>query len=258
MHNGPRMKLTFGKLPLVEAAARATLASPVPLTFATINAMQQHLAADFPLIAQPTSIEMPPGLQDGAIVLGPGQIPGVVFAGNPQGLSVSIHSQVLVARWLKQPNGPHYPRFESIKTALWKARDAFLKASGSRVEVIVVNMSYVNFVRPDSKNSILRDYFSNLAQLELTREAKQISKLEVAWGGNDEVDLRLNLEQVSLKFGEEQLDGFRLVTVAGMKVLEEKKAELVLDQVHDRLQYFFRDLLSERAKSEWELEVSDA
>ena len=66
-----------------------------------------------------------PGFND-LLGLGPGQLPGALYAGNDQGLSVSLQSQVLVARWTKHlsQGGPGYPRYGALREALYRGRRA--------------------------------------------------------------------------------------------------------------------------------------
>ena len=250
----PGLRLEFGNLPLVEAAARASFASAVPLKFEIIDQIRERLRGEFPKISEPERVEAAPGIGD-PIDLSPGRIPGVMFTGGPSGLVVTLQDRVVIARWLRQivDSAPDYPRFPALRAALWKAVKAFETASGKRLPIAVVNMSYVNFLDVKDPVGILRDYLSQQAQVGFTDGAKQIHKVEVAWRGSDSVDLRFNIEHVTARVMDQEVKGYKLITIAGIRVEESDDPESKLNEVHGRLQHFFRDLISERAKNEWQL-----
>jgi len=250
------LRLDFGNLPLVEAAARASFGSPIPLTFSVINDVHERLRDEFPDLREPKQFEVAPGI-DSRIPLGPGQISGVVYAGNLKGLLITVQSQVVVARWLKQivKNAPEYPRFAQLRDVLWRAVEAFRTASGcSELSVATVNMSYVNFLDVDDMGGVLKRYFSDLAHIKATADAKQIHKVEASWRERDDVDLRFHLEKVTAQLADQTMEGYRLTTIAGARLLKaDDDAKDRLEYVHSRLQSFFRDLISDHAKAEWQL-----
>jgi uncharacterized protein (TIGR04255 family) len=251
-----RIRLDFGNLPLVEAAVRASLESPVPLKFATINSVKERLAPDFPRLEEPERIEVPPGVSDAGVSFGPGQIPGAVYAGNARGLIVTLQSQVIVARWLKKAteNGYEYPRFQSLSHALWRTLDAMTEVSGQRLpRVVVVNISYVNFLAVPHTEPVLSTYFSEMAHVRAALDAEQVLKVEASWRERGAIDLRFDMVQVTAQVGEESIEGYRLTTAAGTRLTGSCDPRACLDKIHDRLQVFFADLISERAKNEWQL-----
>jgi uncharacterized protein (TIGR04255 family) len=256
-----RVTLNFGNLPLVEAAVRVTFQPPIHLSYKSIVAIHDRVKEEFPGLAEPTQIEVAPGIGPSPDQFGPNQLPGVVFEGARSGLRVSLHPQVIVARWVKRFLGstPEYPRYDALRRALWLTIEAVRETSRDAFSAILVtNMSYVNFVQVDNQATVLLDYFSSLAQVAATEEATQIRKVEAAWAEQD-IDLRFSLEQVTARITGEPTEGYRLTTAGGRRLSEGMDAKSALDSVHERLQVFFHNLLSERARQEWELsEVKDA
>jgi len=255
-NSGQRVRLDFGNLPLVEVALRVSFESPVDLKFAIINRVGERLHSQFPLLTEPTSFERPPGIRGASVAFGPGQIPGAIYSGNPDGLIIALQSQVVVARWLKHvgKNGGDYPRFPVLRDALRQAMEAFKDACGGQLpRVVVVNISYVNFLRIAHTEPVLRRYFSDLARVKATQNADQIHRLEVSWREPDSVDLRYRLEQVTAEVEGQTVEGYQLTTAAGTRLAEGADADSALETVHDRLQLFFQDLISDHARKEWEL-----
>lgn len=251
------IRLDFGNLPLIEAAVRASFATPVPLTFEAISQAHSQLRTDFPQIAQPSQIDVPPGIKS-EIDLRPGVIQGVVYTGNSSGLVINVQSQLVVVRWLKQvtAEAPDYPRFKALRDTLWHARRVHFEGGQTQSVPIVVNMSYVNFIQVTDAGSVLEDYLSPRVQVAATKNAQQVHKVEVSWQERDSVDLRFSLEQIAADVGGETLDGYRLTTAAGLRLAESNDPRAALEDIHDRLQYFFRDLISDRARDEWQLKES--
>jgi hypothetical protein len=254
-----KTRLDFGKLPLLEAAVRASLTSPVALSYAIVGAIGRDLEPGFPAIAEPTQIEVVPG-GPSKFELGIGTLPGAVFAGHEKGLMVSVHPQVVISRWLRQfgPQEKPYPRFSLLSETLWKTVDALGRAAGKDLPPLaVVNMSYVNFVREPHSAAGIRHYLSGRAQLGVMEGARQTRKLEAAWGEPDGIDLRFSVEEVSAKLGDEVIDGYRLTTAAGKRLAGTVNARTDLESIHERLQSFFLELISDSAKQDWQLQVVD-
>ncbi len=250
------LRLDFGNLPLVEAAIRASFAQPLELKFSAITDVHNKLKDGFPQITESKVYEGTPGITE-KVQIGPGNITGVVFAGNPTGLQSTLQSRVAVVRWLKQfiTEAPAYPRFPALQAALWEVFDAVKSAYKlDSLTIAVVNLSYVNFIHVTDFASVLREYFSPLVHVRATENAEEIRKLEVSWRENG-IDLRFRLEKVSATLGEDTMEGCQLTTIAGLHVPEsDSDASTSLEKVHTRLQVFFRDVISERAKQEWQLE----
>lgn len=249
------LRLDFGNLPLIEAAIRASFAQTVDLKFAAVNKVHERLRDSFPHVTEPQHHEVAPGVTE-HVEIRPGVITGVVFAGNPEGLRIVLQRRVAVVRWVKQfiSEAPAYPRFPALRAPLWKVIDAVKDACEfDSFPIAVVNVSYVNFIHVTDFSSVLRDYFSSLVHVKATDRAEEIPKIEVAWR-EEGIDLRFRLEKVSATLGEETMEGCKLTTVAGMRVPPtDGDAPTTLETVHARLQMFFRDVISDRAKQEWQL-----
>jgi uncharacterized protein (TIGR04255 family) len=240
----------------VEAAVRVSFETSLKLTFAIINRVADQLRHQFPILEEPAAFEGTPGVKGPSVTLGPGQILGAVYTGNPDGLVITLQGQVIVARWLKQTRkgAAEYPRFPALRSAVWQAVDAFKGACGGQLpRIVVANMSYVNFLGVGHAEPVLSRYFSDLAQVKATQDARQIHKVEVSWAESDAVDLRYDLEQVTAKVGDETVEGYRIKTAAGSRLPEGADAKQALEQVHHRLQFFFKSLISDYAKEEWQL-----
>lgn len=252
----PDLRLDFGNLPLIEAAVRASFHGPVAISYAVVKSVESRLKSDFPVLTEPQQIETAPGYGLSPAEIGLGILPGAVYAGHAAGLTVSLHPQVVVARWVKQPS-PYevaYPRFASLRNALWNAIEALREHVGDAFPgVAVVNMSYVNFLPASDPASVVATYFSKQAQLALMERARQVRKLEAAWSERDHVDIRFALEQVTAKLADTVTDGYRLTTAAGVRLSESLDAKALLEKIHGRLQTFFLELVSEQAQTEWQL-----
>lgn len=251
----PAVTLNFGNLPLVEAAVRVALQAPLRLSYNRVNAIHADLKDQFPQLTEPTQFEVAPGVK-AVHEMRPDQLSGVVYLNDETGLRVTVQPRVIVARWVKRfaANAPEYPRFVALKDALWQTVQAARSASGDDFPAIhVTNMSYVNFVQVEDPATILADYFSALAQIKATENATQIRKVEGSWAEGD-TDLRFTLQQASAKIDDQEIEGYQLTTAAGRRLAEDTDAKSALDKVHARLQVFFRDLISKRAKIEWQLD----
>ena len=250
------IRLDFGNLPLVEAVVRVSFEPPLSLTFNIINGVGERLRPDFSAPIVLDRVETAPGIHEHTVQIGPGHIPGAVYKGNDDALVITLQGQVIVARWLKATpeQGSEYPRYPALHRALWRAMDALRQASNTPSRTTVVNMSYVNFLRIAHTEPVLDRYFSRLAHVDAVANADQIHKVELAWRDDDGIDLRYKLEQVSAKIADETIEGYRLTTVAGVRLPDQTNEKARLDCVHTRLQTFFRDLISERAKKEWQFQ----
>ena len=254
--------LDFANLPLVEVAVRASFQTPISITYKTVDLVHERLRPQFAGKSEPTQIEVAPGFGLSPAEFGPNQLPGVVYADDQRGLLVSVHPQVIVARWVKKlPAGvPDYPHFEALRDALWDTVEALRTATTDESSaVLVVNMSYVNFIEGPDPATVLADYFSLEAQIAVAKEARQVRKFEASWMTRDAVDLRFALEQVTANLGGDRKNGYRLTTAAGTRLSESVDAKTGLEKVHRRLEGFFVELISKRAKTEWGLgDISNA
>ena len=255
-----KLRLNFRNLPLVDAAVRASFESPVELTFRGLYALADALQPDFPSQTELDQFQMPPGVRSPSMVLGPGQIPGAVYTGHKEGLSITVQSQVIIARWVKKvvTSAPDYPRYKALADALWRATKGFSETYARQApRIVVVNMSYVNFLQIAHDQPVLLRYFSEKARVEAAKGARKIHKVETSWQEPDGVDLRFSLEQVTATVDAAKVEGFRLTTAAGKRLVEGDGKEDALEMIHDRLQIFFFEILSEQAKTEWDLEPVD-
>lgn len=253
--------LSFDHLPLVEVAVRASFQTPVSITYKTIDFVHDRLKPQFARKAEPTQLEIAPGIGPSPAEFGPNQLPGVVYADDQRGVRVSVHPQVIVARWVKPfaADAPRYPRFDALRDALWTTAEALRTAIPDEFSaVLVANMSYVNFIEGPDPATVLTEYFSPEAQIGIARDARQIRKFESSWLTHDAVDLRFALEQVTATFGVDRKDGYRLTTAAGTRLSEAVDAKSGLERVHQRLQEFFVELISLRAKTEWGMDTANA
>jgi len=245
--------LEFEKLPLVEVALRTSFRSQVPLRFAILNEVHAELRTEFPNLEELPQIEAPPGMSV-ELAFGVGQIPGAVLSGHKQGLRATIQQHVVVTRWVRDPRREAlaYPRFAALRECHSRVVRALLKAVKTPdVPCGAVNMSYTNFLQWKATPDVLSNYFSPKAYVQLVKEAALLHKYEISWQDKDTVDLRLQLERVAFQIGDEKKEGYNLTTVAGKAAASLVDAQENLDLVHDLLQVFFKDVISDTAKSEW-------
>ncbi len=251
-----KLHLNFDNLPLIEAAVRATFHGSVPLSYDIVNSVADRLKPSFPQLTEPKQIEIAPGVGPSPVEFGPAYLPGAVYSGHAAGLALSVHPQVIVARWVKRSatSESNYPRYPALRDALWSAVEAFRKAAGDKFPgTAIVNMSYVNFLPSPDPASVLKDYFSDEVQLRAMDSARQVRKLEAAWSESDDLDIRFAVEQVTARLADSVTPGYRLTTAAGVRLAESVDAKSALEKVHDVLQDFFLKLISEQAKKEWKL-----
>lgn len=250
---GVARSLEFSSLPLVESALRTSFQVPVPVSFATLNGVRSALAAEFKALDDLPQVEAAPGV-NATFSFGVGQVTGAVLSGHDLGVRVSIQPNVVVTRWVREfhSSAPKYPGYSTLEGVHKRALRAFLDfAAGSDAQFGAVNMSYTNFLQLDGSAETLRRYFSKDAHVGLVSDAPSLHKIEVAWKGHDDVDLRFRLEKVGIQWGNERRDGFGLTTVAGSAVASGSDAESKLALAHARLQTFFEGLISDHAKKEW-------
>lgn len=254
------LRLDFDNLPLVEVALRATYSSPIHLEYLTLIDIRDRLGEEFRVMTTPAGIEGAPGVAPPGIEIGKPSLLGADFGGGREGIWLSIQKQVVVSRWVRQllDGAPQYPRFGAVLDAFKVGLRALAEAlQRTSFPLSAVNISYANFIRTESAGGVLQKYFSPLVQVEATKGAKEIHKVEFAWREENDVDLRFRLESVAAAEGDKTVPGYRLITIAGSKLpADSDNASEALTRLHDRLQYFFRDLISEDARTEWRLQES--
>lgn len=261
MSTSPRQsrRLKFKNLPLIEAAVRISLETPLQLSFGAINALHQKIRKDFPDLTEPDRFEVPPGITKGMIQIRPGNITGATYAGNPDGLRVTLQQQVISARWLKQrgDDAPDYPHFEKLRAALWSCLDACNEVLAEELTVVVVNMFYVNLIPCENPSEILERYFVPEAHIGVFKErsARAIQKVEFAWQEPDLIDLRFALDGVTVETQEQRSSAYKLTTASGVVLAGRSNpdSKVALEDLHARLQSFFEQVISERARKEWGL-----
>lgn len=252
-----KLTLDFENLPLVEAAVRVSFQTAVGLSYSLVYSVYEKLKSSFPLLTESQQFEVVPGAGGTQVDFGPAYLPGAVFTGDKSGLSVHVQPQVIVARWTKRPGviKSEYPRYQALHDSLWKTIEAFRLACGDRFPgIAVVNMSYVNFIPSLNTATFLKTYFSKESQLGAMKNAVQVRKLEAAWSENDDLDVRFAVEQGAAKLPDGVTSGYRLTTAAGLRLGESVTAKSGLEEVHNALQRFFLELISEQAKREWKLQ----
>lgn len=249
--------LNFKNLPLLESAVRASFQAPTTLSYDLVLQVHQALHDTFPLLREPRQVEVAPGYGPTPTEFGPGLLPGALYEGDRSGVVVSLHPQLIIARWVKQfgVHEPPYPRYTVLRDALWRGVAAFRRVAGEGFPGVgVVNMSYVNFVVPRVAGTSVLRFLSEQARPALLARKARTRKLEASWAENDAVDIRFALEEATLAISQPKTDGYRLTTAAGLRLSETLDASTALDRVHARLQTFFLDLMSPDAKTEWGLE----
>ncbi|MCH8806692.1 MAG: hypothetical protein IH986_11460 [Planctomycetes bacterium] len=247
--------MDFGNLPLIEAAVRASFHGSVPLSYDIVNLVADRLKPTFPQLAEPKQIEIAPGAGPSPAEFGPAFLPGAVYSGHVAGLTLSLHPQVIVSRWVKQfGRGERYPRYPALRDALWSAVEAFREASGDKYPgTAIVNMSYVNFLPSSDAESVLKTYFSDQVQVGAMGSARRVRKLEASWSESDDLDVRFAIEQVTARLADSVTEGYRLTTAAGLRLAESLDAKSALEKIHEVLQEFFLVLINDHAKKEWQL-----
>lgn len=250
-----RLRLDFGNLPLIEAAVRVSFQNDLPLKFTKIYECHERLNDLFGHLSEPTQHEAAPGISE-SIAISPGVITGVVLDDNDQGMTAVIQKRLVVVRWVKKlvKDAPEYPRFPTLRDTLWNVVDTLGQVSRlDSVPIAVVNMSYVNFIDASDPSKILIDYFSDLVHVKVTDNSERIHQVELSWR-RDGIDLRFCLKHIGMNVGDETKEGFQLTTVAGARIGDSNKDPSErLEVVHQRLQDLFRDILSDRARDEWQL-----
>ncbi|MGE0482155.1 MAG: hypothetical protein AB7Q17_16970 [Phycisphaerae bacterium] len=254
-------QLNFDSLPLVDVALRASLATSTKLTFEGLNEVRNALQGEFPTMTELEQFQIPPGVPGASMELGPGQVPGAVFAGRPDGVSVIVQSQLLVARWVEPPRvgtaaePVAYPRYPALRASLNRIMEAFSQAFRfENLPVVTVNMSYTNFLRIPHDFPVLQRYFSPLVQFGAAACARRVHIVEASWQEDSGLDVRFRLRQLILTTLGQKVEGSELTTAAGRCLKSPASPMDALDGIHARLQEFFYSILSDDAQREWGLQ----
>jgi len=221
------------------------------MTFALINAVAQDLRGDFPTLDEIQEVEVPPGMQ--GVRVSPNQIAGARYVGHPSGLVVTLQNRLLTARWRRTAGHTEYPRFAALESCLWKAFESVFNHAEEPIdEPIVLNMAYMNLIRPAGDKSVL-DYFTESVRIGIIQTGRPLRSINVAWRETEEIDFRFELTAGVARDGGEQGEVFRLATAAGITLKDGVSPQDALRDIHERLQTLFLNVISEDAKQEWQL-----
>lgn len=253
------IQLNFGNLPLHEVVARAWFQPSFPFGFRVVNSVAEQLKSHFSKLTEPKIWRPPPWQPLHRVPDTPGPVAGAVYEEHEQGLRVSLQGNLIAVHWTKsaKENAPAYPRFPAVERALWQTFDALENAVDELPPVRVMNMDYANFIEARDSATVLHDYFSDKMEVKALEGAQEAQHVEVAWRGADGVDLRFKLNAATTQFGQEKRTGFRLLTAAGVLLEESHDRREALANIHERLQVFFKSVISDRAEREWKLEVDN-
>jgi hypothetical protein len=244
--------LEFKNLPLVEVSVRAFFADHVPLNLAVLQGVAAALGGQFSRFAD-QEVPEPTPVKLSSVITG-AKIGGFRLEGNDLGIEASVQTHLITAQWLRRfgEGARPYPRFGGLRDSLWAVTDAVTAHVAERPPVIkAVNILYANFIPSGgaSFHDVLGRYLADDARVGVGRDAARFHDLNVSWRSKDGIDQRFFV--CSGEHGE--LKGYVLGTVAGAEVAEQSPPRILLELVHDRLQAFFRELISVDAKKEWGL-----
>jgi len=236
--------LEFDKLPLVEAAVRFSFDKSLQADFRTARAVLDKLPK-FNNLDLPSQIELPPGIQQPALVVGPNVPSAFSLTGHEEGITLTLQPQLLAARWQRTRDSADYPRYGALRESL---NDLFKAMPEPTAPVAVVNIVYVNFIpTKDPGSRFIEKYFADIAQVGLFKSAPKVQQFTAAWRASATIDLRVDLRHATRN----SADGQRLLTAAGSRIQPGDNAFSRLDEVHDELQRCFLELISDDAKAEW-------
>ena len=249
-----RIQLQFENLPLIEAAVRVTFAEEHGLTLDLGSQMIDRLKPGFTKLDLAPNIEAPPGISVNAVMASPAHMPlGLVLTGNETGISLKLQRQLIAARWELQLGGtpPPYPRYAALRDSLLNAIEA-IRSCQTTSRIAVVNMLYVNFIKTESPDGqCVSSYLSEKVRPLAIANAERVQQALGAWRDQDGIDVRFDFRHATATIDDDAVDGFRLVTAAGIMLPEGADHVPHVDLVHDRLQVLFRDIISKDAKLEW-------
>lgn len=237
--------LQFDKLPLVEAAVRFSFDNPLEVDFRAAQTILGKLAK-FDNLDLPSQIEVPPGIEQPLLVAGPNVPNAFSLTGHEEGVTLTLQRQLLAAKWQLTREFCRYPRYALLRESLRELVDAMQETAAS---VAVVNIVYVNFI--PTKNvgaSFVKKYFAEIAQVGLFKDAAKVQQFTAAWRASPTIDLRVDLRHAKRN----QADGQRLLTAGGSRIQPEDNPFSMLDEVHDKLQQCFLEMISDEARLEWE------
>jgi len=251
--------LEFKNLPLLEAVVRVYFSDRIQVDYRLVNELHRQLLEsqfreDFPNVATLSLWEVSPALkQETQLPIPRGDLPGAEYTGGNRRLSVHLQPQLLAVRWRRGPteHGPAYPRYDALRKVLEFSFAYLQRFQDTRsLEAAIINMAYRNFIRIDDPRPYLVEKYSTRA----TIGAKTLQEQIVAWEAKNGIDLRFEVRGAEQRDDNHKKAGYLLTTAAGRKLEGDNDPMSYLDEVHDALQVLFSDLISERAKDEWEFQ----
>ncbi len=246
-----RMTLEFDKLPLIEVVVRRVIEPHLPLSLPLVLSVEHSLANEFQ-IDDLEAIEQPPGVRQ----LAPYSIhetAGFRLIQPATGITVTCQKDLLAARW-QISHGISYPRFPALVAALDRVASAITENSVADFRVSVVNVSYANRIdaggeadnyRPDPWPITDTWFPAGLAGAGQTMELQHVHRT------GDGIDRRLVLQY--REDGPAPDRWYLLITAAGIAVPSDQGGLDSETRVHDSLNNWFLELLSDSAKERYEL-----
>lgn len=245
--------LEFGPLPLVEVQIRLSYVKEINLTFEQISAIKSLLPHSFVGPSELTDFEAPPGIPNFVLPVPP-TLAGAVYTDPSRNLRVLIEPQLLSVRWVHSttPPAPPYPRYAALRSVL----EDLLAEPNAMVptwkQPVVVNMVYVNMVPNDQFDSPSKFLSPEVFPSRFADNPKQYAYL-ISSQSEDRTDLTIDVKSVTWKDSGGSQTGFRFATAGGVRLADTDEALSTANRIHKRLQYFFKSILSDRAKQTWEL-----
>lgn len=241
----------FRKLPLITVQCRiALVGSPIPTTIPFAIDLLEEWSGE---VAEIKGIDEIDGIE-----IAPASQPSLKFRTvRPfqlklsNGITVRIQDDMISAIWQKE-GGAEYPRFSTgIIPAVKECLRTCESLIGAELESRVVQMTYVNRLDSDRALENAESYLkaglisSNFGDDRLMnfREVRRIGS----------VDMRVELEYVDVETKENEFLTYNLVTAAGMINSGNLKPIEALQITHDAMNIRFEQLISEEAKTEWQL-----
>lgn len=256
--------LEFRNLPLIEVAIQISFQKPAELSVSRIMELRARLEERFSVAGDLTRYDVPPG--GGAVFsFDPTALSGVQFSGHENGVLLSVQPQLLTVRWLKRfrEQVKPYPRFPvMLETLEWSLDHVLNVLAEAEIQPAIANVRYLNFVRTNElrPTDILNRYFVSDVWTDLLTKAEAIQDFNVAWKETSDLEVRLHIQRTqSIQRSQAQdeqvtIPGFLLTTVAGRKYGSADDTPSLLRLLHSRLQSFFEEIISDKAKDEWEFQ----
>lgn len=247
-----RKTLEFTDLPLMEVSARLTFRKRLPtLTLPIASRIAGAVRERFPSSEVAATREVPPGGTPRSS-FGVNEFPSVRFTQSTPGIVVSVQDDMIAIHWAKHQGGIDYPRFDQISRDLWWFIERAQSAGIAWPPFRVVNLSYLNLVAAQKRATWdnVSVYLSPALHASILDSSSRFSELNLSWQMVSGLDRRVAFTHCTLTSGEESVQGYALRTVTGLMSETETGPE-TLNLVHDDLQDFFLEIISDYAKKEW-------